>query len=199
MTDQTIPNVTDDDRRLARKWAENIESDMDTWGDSIRAAVRVILDAVPAPLRPTLADMTPRERRACNRMQADVKGVEARAVIVNSYEEDGKARVMWPGGFNKPTDWEEVTPRRDLPRMKWPGDTSDAVPESTLAVGSEWHDADALTGACEETGRDQIAVTDRDGNVSVWDARRDDWRGHYRAIPKSAPYTIINAGKKDDQ
>lgn len=77
-------------------------------------------------------------------------------------------------------------------------DTPDAAPESTLAVGSVWDDVDALTQACEETGRDQITVTDRDGDVSVWDAGAEWWA---TGAPDYgfAPYTIIHAGKKADQ
>ena len=77
-------------------------------------------------------------------------------------------------------------------------DTSDAVLPNTLAVGSEWDDADALTRACEETGRDQITVTDRDGDVSVWGADAGWWE---TGLPDFGfePYTIIHAGKKADQ
>ena len=74
----------------------------------------------------------------------------------------------------------------------------DTVPLNTLAVGSVWADADALTRACEESGRDQIAVTDCDGDVYVWGANQDDWRDLH-PIQKYAPFTIIHAGKKADQ
>ena len=121
MTDQTIPNVTDDDRRLARKWAENIESDMDTWGDSIRAAVRVILDAVPAPPRPTLADMCDEERAACQWMQADVENRSVRYVIVNPYDAEGDAALAPADGGIEWFSPERVTPRPDLPLMEWTG------------------------------------------------------------------------------
>ena len=64
MTNKTAHDVTDDDRRLARKWAEDIESatnsvDLTTnpWSDRARAAARVILHAVPTP--PTLAPALP--------------------------------------------------------------------------------------------------------------------------------------------
>ena len=78
------------------------------------------------------------------------------------------------------------------------GDTTDAVPESTLAVGSVWDDADALEAACEETGRDQIVVVDKRGRVGVWDTVMQCRRV---SAPHAdfAPYTIINAGKKADQ
>lgn len=77
-------------------------------------------------------------------------------------------------------------------------DTSDTVPESTLAVGSEWEDVDALTRACEESGRDQIIVTDKDGDVSVWGADAGWWE---TGSPDCGfePYTILHAGKEADQ
>lgn len=49
MTDQTTPEATDEDRRLARDWAESVKSYPDTWTDRLRAAARVILNDVPAP------------------------------------------------------------------------------------------------------------------------------------------------------
>lgn len=53
MTDQTVPNVTDDDRKLAREWAEFIESDMTGLSSRRkRSAARVILNAAPAPALP---------------------------------------------------------------------------------------------------------------------------------------------------
>lgn len=291
MTDQMIPaSLTREEARDVREWAE---SALAVWAQDqpVAKAARVVLAALPAPTRPTLAGMTDEERAACQWMQADTK-LWGRVVIIVPDLSDGRTALLDQSGDVIYGRYVNVTPRPDLPRMEWPGDqkaaleetpeseeefmaniekslddhygplpapalpdgwrladhedhgrvivtnptpdpsghvyfvipaddpmgydwlfcgparltyleqgddTSDAVPESTLAVGSEWHDADALTRACEEVGRDQIAVTDRDGNVSVWDARRDDWRGHYRAIPKSAPYTIINAGKKADQ
>lgn len=74
-------------------------------------------------------------------------------------------------------------------------DTSDAMPPNTLTVGSKWSDADALTRACEDSGHDQITVIGRNGDVCVWDAHKDDWRDHYRAIQDFAPFTIIHGGK----
>lgn len=72
------------------------------------------------------------------------------------------------------------------------------MPPNTLAVGSEWNDSDALEGACWGSWRDQITVIDRDGDVSVWDGRGEDWRILY-PLQKYAPFTIIHAGKGADQ
>lgn len=137
MTDQTIHDVTDDDRRIARDWAEFVESSPDTWTGSIRVAALVILNDIPAPAPPTLADMTANERTECRRMQADVKGYEHRAVIIQPYLSNGTARVMWETLRIEAVPWENITPRPDLPRFVWPGDTPAPAPPSTLAEGSK--------------------------------------------------------------
>lgn len=263
MTDKMTTDVTDEERRLARKWAEDIVT---CFGNArMQAAARVILDAVPAPAPPTLADMPGPERDACRWLQADVLNHDTCYVIADPHVDDGSAIMVAPSGRLVwfPAPW--ITPRHDLPRMEFPGDkkpepapslpdgwrlaqhkrlgrvvvtnptpnsggevyiaapeenplgracrfcdpseltylsqgadTSDDVPESTLAVGSVWEDGDALTEAVRESGRDQIIVTHRDNNVSVWDRRREDWRILY-PIQKYAPFTIVHAGKGGDQ
>ena len=125
MTDKkTTP--TDEDRRLARKWAASIFNTPDASLPMETAAARVILHAVPAPSRPTLADMTPEERAECQRMQCDVEGEDDRAVIFDPCREDGGASVLWPGGFIEQIGWGVVTPRPDLPRLERPGDQKPA-------------------------------------------------------------------------
>ena len=228
MTNQTIPAVTNHDRRLAREWAEHVESSRATWGDRFRAAARVILNAIPTP--PTLADMTEEERRECQWMQADVRDFDRRMVVaevrtttVGLIEKDG---TRWNAAH------EHVTPRPDLPRMEWPdadrgGEEVTKVdyvsvaggrtaygpwtvarlrkkpapapaPPNTLTEGSEWDNVDALARACEESGRDQIVVADKDGDVFVWGVDAEWWE---TGLPGCdyAPHTIIHAGKKADQ
>ena len=172
---------------------------------------------LPSPPLPTLADMTDEERDGCRWMQADVYSFDRRMVITevrtmcaDLIERDGE---RWNVGL------ESVTPRPDLPRMTWPGDTphtgttvtftmpaptepevdtSDTVPENSLAVGSKWGNVGALTTACRESGRTQITVIDCDGDVSVWDASAENWHGPH-PIPKYAPYTITHTGRKAGQ
>ena len=55
MTNPSIPEVTDKHRRLARDWAEFIESSTANWTEHTRAAARVILSDIPAPTPPTAA------------------------------------------------------------------------------------------------------------------------------------------------
>ena len=80
------------------------------------------MDALlPPPPRPTLADMTPKERHACRWMQADVDGITGRWLILNPYDEDGDVEVVLESGRKEYFSPERVTPRPDLPRMEWPG------------------------------------------------------------------------------
>lgn len=67
-----------------------------------------------------------------------------------------------------------------------------------LAVGSEWDDLDALARACDESGRNQIAMVDKDGDVFVWGTDEEWWEP---GLPGRdyAPFTIIYTGKKTDQ
>lgn len=118
MTEQTIPDVTDEERRLARKWAEDIVTGLSN--ARMRAAARVILEAVPAPAPPTLADMTREERDGCRWMQADVRNFDRRMVVTEVHT--SSAGLIERDGERWNVDLDRVTPRPDLPRMAWPGD-----------------------------------------------------------------------------
>ena len=141
MTDQIPADVADEDRRRARECAEFIMSDMSAWGDGIRALARVFLNDAPAPPRPTLADMTPAERRACQWMQADVKDRGVRYVIANPLDDENEVALIDPDGDICWLSPERVTPRPDLPRMEWPSDKKpDPAPAPALPDG--WRLAD---------------------------------------------------------
>ena len=119
--------------------------------------VQALRELILFPPRPTLADMTEEERDGCERMQCDVGGEDARAVILNPHWEDGSARVLWPSGFSTYPGWERVTPRPDLPRLEWPGDKKPAP-----ALPEGWRLADH-----PDYGRVIVTNTtpDIDGNV----------------------------------
>ena len=73
------------------------------------------------PTLPTLADMTPGERAACQWMQADTKRW-GHAVIIRPDAGRGRAVTLDVWGH---VDYEAhgtITPRPDLPRMEWPCD-----------------------------------------------------------------------------
>ena len=151
---------------------------------------------------PTLADMTAEERAACQWMQADVTSRSGHYVVATPHDDGDDAAVLInPDGE---VDWvalEYVTPRPDLPRLEWSGNQKPApapAPPNTLTEGSEWDNVDALARACEESGRDQIVVADKDGDVFVWGVDAEWWE---TGLPGCdyAPHTIIHAGKKADQ
>lgn len=195
MTDQTIP--ADKVRDLRDQYARLI---VDAGTKEARAYYGHVVDdldaLLPAPPRPTLADMTDDQRLACQWMQADVENRRERYVIANPFDEGNDAALIAPDGK---IGWilpGYVTPRPDLPRMEWPSEAP--VPPNTLTKGSEWDDTDALARACRESGRTQITVIDRDGDVSVWDESAENWHGPH-PIPKYSPFTITHTGRKADQ
>ena len=119
MTDQ-IP--ADKVREILDEW-ERIKEHAD-W-DDIDNLVKDIRALIPAPPLPTLADMTPEERRACKRMQADTERW-GRAVIIRPDAGGGRAALLdgWGDVMNR--DHGQVTPRPDLPRLEWPGNQKPA-------------------------------------------------------------------------
>lgn len=92
--------------------------------DHRRKAIIEELEALLTPSLPTLADMTPEERQACQWMQADVKlanGGSATCVIANPRMPGAKVRVWAPHGGSDDVEEGRVTPLPDLPRLEWPG------------------------------------------------------------------------------
>ena len=121
-----------------------------------------------------------------------------RGIVTNlTPNRDGRVYFVIPADDPMGYDWIFCTPD-ELTYLEQGADTSDTVPESTLSVGSVWKNANALTRACSESGRDQIAVIDKNGDVGVWDAELRGWRA-YTPGPVFAPYTIIHTGREDDQ
>ena len=120
-----------------------------------------------------------------------------RVIVTTTPNRDGNVYFTAPTDGHMGYGCHFCTPD-ELTYIDQEADTADTVPPNTLAVGSVWDDADALTRACEETGRDQITVTDNRGIVGVWDTGLQCWRA---SSPNAdfAPFTIIHAGKKADQ
>ena len=94
---------------------------------------------IPPPPRPTLADMTEEERRACQWMQADAK-TWGRVVIIAPDLSGGSVALLDRWGDVAYEGRARVTPRPDLPRMEWPGDQG-AAP-SLPAMPGGWRLAD---------------------------------------------------------
>ena len=119
-------------------------------------------------------------------------------VTTQTPDRDGYVYVVIPDAGNfRGYDWHFCDPDR-LTYIDQGADTSDTVPPNTLSEGSKWDDEDALARACRESGRDQIVVIDKDGDVFVWGAVAGWWE---TAVPDYGfePYTIIHEGKKADQ
>ena len=155
---------------------------------NIRYFAEKLSELVPS----TLAEMTDKEQEACQWMRADLEGGECRAVIINPFWEDGRARVLWPGGFIEEIDWREITPRPDLPRMMWPGDTKGA-----LALPNGWQLADH-----EEYGRVIVTNTipDVDGHVYIMDTANTALvpQGHVCRHCRPDELTYIDIGQGTD-
>ena len=127
--DDQIP--ADKVRKLAARFRQQMEPHTPfAEGMVWERAAEAVESLLPTPPRPTLADMTPEERDACQWMQADLNGYGSRVVIVNPCWDDGSARVMWMHTRIGVVPQRSITPRPDLPRMTWPGDTpAPALPE----------------------------------------------------------------------
>ena len=204
MTDQTIP--ADKVEKIAASMREAMRRDDPYYSDGafledMSHYIRDLENLLPNPPRPTLADMTREERAACQWMQADVADHNKRYVIADPDDGDGEATLIAADGEIEWIFPECVTPRPDLRRMEWPSAKKPVpapAPPNTLTEGSEWDNVDALARACEESGRDQIVVADKDGDVFVWGVDAEWWE---TGLPGCdyAPHTILHAGKKADQ
>ena len=161
MTDQTAPDVTNDERRLARDWAEHIESNTAIWAGTarVRAAARVILNDVPAPAPPTLADIPRGERASCQWMQADTE-TWGRAVILLPEASSGLAVLLNQWGKVIYEDHARVTPRPDLPRLEWPGTEkpSPALPDGWRLADHQKHGRVIVTTQTPNREGDVYAV-----------------------------------------
>ena len=119
-------------------------------------------------------------------------------VTTQTPDRDGYVYVVIPDAGNfRGYDWHFCDPA-DLTFFDQEDDTSDAVLPNTLAVGSEWDDVDKLSRACDASGLDQIVVTDKDGDASVWGQNAGWWEGSTPTVGYE-PFTILHTGKKADQ
>lgn len=119
-------------RELADQLAEEAE-DFASEGLAHRymTIAKRLLDILPAPSLPTLADMTPEEREACRWMQADVKlanGGSATCVIANPRMPGARVRVWAPHGGSDDVEEGRVTPLPGEPKLEWPGGDVEDTP-----------------------------------------------------------------------
>ena len=125
MTDQNA--LADKVQKIAAEMRAAMRRDENTYRDAeflddlsgyIRDLDKLCARARPLP---TLADMTPQERAACQWAQADVEDRSLRYVIANPHDAEGDAALVAPYGEIEWFSPDRVTPRPDLPRMAWPG------------------------------------------------------------------------------
>ncbi|WP_292814716.1 hypothetical protein [Microbacterium sp.] len=192
MTDQTIP-------------ADAVRDIIAAYRDGASHRGGMILDALkdllPAPPRPTLADMTEEERAACQWMQAEVHDMPRlrEGVLVRTDQDCGY--VLDSKGETWFVDHAKVTPRPGLPRMEWPGDQK---PEEVtpVKVGDVIESADDPRLAALPAGS---ILVDRDGGAfEVTKADTGEWGG-IGYVPsqgtgtKWGPWTVRRIGKEADQ
>ena len=133
MTDQTVPTgITPEDAKKAREWALHALNKPGASTTAEKAVARAVIATVPEPL-PTLADMTPQGREACQWLQCDTDAGNS-GVITDPGLSSDHVIMLYSNGVTAYARANEVTPRPDLPRMEWPGDkkpapTGHALPE----------------------------------------------------------------------
>ena len=169
MTDQTPANLSKDDVAPARDWAAHVLSRPREYLPMENSAARALQALLPAPPLPTLADMTPEERGACQWMQADTE-LWGRVVIVLHNAGGGRAVTLNREGHMAYEDHGTITPRPDLPRMEWPGEKPAPAP----ALPEGWRPA-----THPKHGRVIVTNTtpNRNGHVYFTRAHDSDPRG----------------------
>lgn len=124
-----------------------IADDMSNWSipgmldttDSVRLSQMMDgfidrLNALIAPKLPTLADMTPEERKACQWMQCKVETDDEDVIGVIRRVWSNSADVIFQSGRSIDPEYRRVTPLPDLPKLEWPGSAPDDVAYATGGV-----------------------------------------------------------------
>lgn len=194
MTDQTIP--ADQVREIVGKMLHHANHDnvRGTEEEYIRFFAGQFAELLPK--RPTLADMTPAERRGCQWMQCEVRGERRIITLVSDDDDHNDAVTLAPSGSFFLCSLEIVTPLPDLPRMTWPGDQED---ENAVKIGDEIESAaDPRVAALP----DGSILLDREGEATA--KRNHSWRGAgYSPVPSQGaefgPWTVVHIPKEDDQ
>lgn len=168
--------------------------------------IRDLESLLPAPSRPTLADMTEEERAACIRMQCDTApNRSVRGFIADVYP--GGCRVIerdtW--AWRSCSD-DLVTPRPDLPRMEWPGDTPNTGPKVTFSLPAPTAPAPSLPGdwrLADHYRIGRVIVTNPTPNQGghVYFVTSDDCvpRGSGWGFCTPDELTYLDTDQKDDQ
>ena len=179
MTDQTIP--ADDLRGFIARYRTAANGQGSILLDELEAML-------PPPPRPTLADMTDEERAACTGMQADEATGERVVIIDGTDRPDGRVEVLHGEIYVYYPFATNITPRPDLPRLKWPGTEK---PAAAPALPDGWRLADH-----REYGR--VLVVRVDGEDAIFGApfKATGIRTH---VGRVADLTFVDTDKEADQ
>lgn len=88
--------------------------------------VQEFADLLPAPALPTLADMTPEERQACQWMQCKLANSDNEIYAIASVGETS-VKVIAEDGFHFIWPNSKATPLTGEPKLKWPGSDANTV------------------------------------------------------------------------
>lgn len=101
---------------LAKRWAEWAKNQ--ELGEDVRAAVEIIQE-LPKPIPPTLADLSAERRSKCQWMQAKVFGSDSTSGIILSLG-DSASTILFTDGVVGVVEDTEVTPIPEAPLFEWP-------------------------------------------------------------------------------
>ena len=197
MTDQ-IP--ADEVREIIEKmhYHANHDNVRGTEEEYVRFFAIQLEGILPTPTPPTLADMTPVARRACQWMQCEVRGERRIITLVLDDSDENYVVTLDSSGYISHCSLEWVTPLPDLPRMEWPGDQK-AEDANTVEVGDVIESADDPRFAALPVG---TILLDRDGEAAT--KRTRSWTGAgYEPIDSEGdefgPWKVLHIGEETDQ
>ena len=197
MTDQTFEDKV---QKIAAEMRDAMrrEDDGYPYADFLSDMSDYIRDLealLPAPPRPTLADMTEEERDECRWMQCDAGPYGRRGLIVKVKYWSVYVVDKETGTYSDYTP-DLVTARPDLPRMEWNGtDQEDVAP---VKVG------DAIESADDpriDALPDGTILIDRDEEAIVkWGG---EWSGagyipHQPQGDKFGPWAVVRIGQENE-
>lgn len=119
---QSLPDHWIDAEKVREVLAEQY---MKLEGSDTKWINAATIEALITPSLPTLAEMTPEERKACKDMQA--KTWHEVGIIVWVCELTKIAQIITRANGVLERKFEDVTPLPDLPKLEWPGSHADTI------------------------------------------------------------------------
>lgn len=119
---QSLPDEWIDAEKLREMINEHLLSyPHGSIGHTVAEDLACKMQALLSPPLPTLADMTPEGREACQWMQADHTDIGR--IGITQIEPTGQTMIKQDGAavWSGLAERKKITPRPDLPRLEWPG------------------------------------------------------------------------------